>query len=219
MVRPGGPSRSRSGSEAKIDTIDRFERSLDIQISTIESVDEKAATLIRFIGILLGVVIAGLRLIWDDLPPVTWDAGAWLLPLAVGIVALFTSLAFAIMTYLSSNYIYGMRADVAEYFADRNDVEVDEYAEIVLHGYTEIIESNEPIVQSNGRRLKKSLVSLLLGLIALTVSGVFVTLELDGAAEYILLFFSSILAWSVAVYLLDEEFKQSTEEIPSDERI
>lgn len=203
----------------RVDAIDRFERNLDVQVQTLENIDDKASSLIRFLGVLLGVMLAAVRVLPSDgAETLTWVSGTWVLPLAVGVVSLFTSLGLSIVAYLSSEFRYGLRADVAEWMADQDDLTRETYTEIVLRGYRDVLEQNEPIVQANAARFRDSLVALLLGLVALAVSTFFYLVDLGAPAEYLLLLAAAVLGWGLARYIRDQEYLRPDEQSRTDDR-
>jgi hypothetical protein len=178
-----------SGDEwsPKQDAIDRFERMVDVQVQTLNEIDTKAAELMRLLAVLLGVVLTGLSLIPEfKTLALEVDSVPLVVAAAIGVGGLLSSLGFAIITYLSSRFGYGVSPGVAEYVAN-NDVPGDEYAGIMLRGYADIIPENREVVQANSRRFRNALTALLVALASLVLAVLYVVADIGLAAEVVLL--------------------------------
>jgi len=176
--KPGGEWSPRQ------DAMDRFERMVDVQVRTLDGIDTKAAELMRLLAVLLGVVLTGISLLSEfENVTVTVDSVPLVVSVAVGVGGLLSSLGFAIITYLSSRFGYGVGPGVAEYVAN-NDVGREEYAGIMLRGYADIISENREVVRANSRRFRTSLTALLIALASLALSVLYVVTDLGTVAEF-----------------------------------
>lgn len=190
----------------KLEAVERFERMVDVQIETLNGIDDKAEYLTRFVGILLGVVLTGLSLI-PKFDGVSLTAGSlpMLVSVFVGVVALLSTLGFAIITYLSSRFKYGISPSVANYFAEV-DVTEEEYTELLLRGYADIIPRNQRVVRVNSRRFRNALASLLAGLGCLSQATFFLVVEMAIYAKYIVLTSGFVVLSYILHYVLSEDY-------------
>lgn len=190
----------------KVEAVERFERMIDVQIETLNGIDDKAEYLTRFVGVLIGVVLTGLSLIPEfDGVALDTDSLPMLVSIFVGIVALLSTLGFSIITYLSSKFEYGVSASVAEHFAS-SDLTEDEYAELMLRGYADIIPKNREVVRVNSRRFRNALTSLLVGLGCLSQATLFVVVDLPIRVRYAILVSGFLVLGYVLRYILGEEY-------------
>lgn len=193
-------------SSPKGKAVERFEKMVNVQIETLNGIDEKAEYLTRFVGILLGVVLTGLSLIPKfDGVTLTANSLPMLISIFVGIFALLATLGFSIITYLSSKFEYGISSDVAEYFAD-TDVTEDEYAELLPRGYADIIPKNREVVRVNSRRFRNALASLLAGLGCLSQAAFFLVVEIPTYGKYVVLVLGFGILGLVLRYVLTEDY-------------
>lgn len=193
---------------------------IDIQVRTLEEIDSKAARLIGFLGVLLGLLVTVGRIV-----PATEHAGqlvdltsvAGLIVLGVGVFSLLLSLVYATITYLSSEFEYGLDAAIAHDFATIDTIPTEVYYFVVLRCYAEAITANEPIVAQNARRFRYALSSLVGGIIALSLSAGYYVIGLPPRIEAITLVLAAIPVGSLCLYIRDEgyltpESVRSTEE-------
>lgn len=204
-------------SSPKIEAVERFERMIDVQIETLHGIDDKAEYLTRFVGVLLGVVLTGLSLIPKfDGVSLTVESFPMLVSGFGSVLALLCTLGFSIVTYLGSEFKYGVRSDVAEYFAD-TDVTEDEYAELLLRGYADTIPKNETVVRVNSRRFRNALASLLAGLGYLSLATFFLVIELPTYGKYLALFVATFALGRILTYVLSEEYLTLDRELDDNE--
>lgn len=171
----------------KQDAIDRFERMVDVQVQTLNDIDTKAAELMRLLAVLLGVVLTGVSLIPEfKALTLTVDSAPLVVSAVVGVGGLLLSLGFAIITYLSSRFDYGVSPGVAEYVAN-NEVTGEEYAGIMLRGYADIIPDNRDVVRANSRRFRNALTALLVALASLALAVLYIVGEFTLATELVVL--------------------------------
>lgn len=193
-------------SSPKIEAVERFERMIDIQIETLNGIDDKAEYLTRFVGVLLGIVLTGLSLVpkFDGVSP-TVESFPMLASVFGSVLAFLSTLGFSIITYLGSKFRYGVSASIAEYFADA-DITEEEYTELLLRGYADTIPKNERVVRVNSRRFRNALASLLVGLGCLSLATFFLVVELPVFWEYVTLLVASLALGQILKYVLGEEY-------------
>lgn len=206
--------RRENEEKPKQDAIDRFERMMDIQVSTLEEIDSKAARLISFVGVLLGAIATVSRLLpAENLSFIDSSSYAGAIALLVGIFGLLLTLVYATITYLSSEFKYGLEANVAEVFANVETLPPEEYKNIVLRGYADTIKMNEPVVKANARRFRYALAALVGSLFSLVFSAVFYVIDLADTTELTALLFGSIVVGSLCIYIRDEGYLVPDDEI------
>lgn len=188
---------------------------LDIQISTLEGIDAKAARLISFVGVLLGVIATAARVV----PTIAANgdriddgsiAGA--LALVVGVVGLLVSLVYATITYLSTKFDYGLSADVADALAREDEVHRQTYRTVVLRAYADSIRENRPVIDRNARRFRYALAALVGALFSLMFSAGYYLIRLPETVELLSLFFGAVLVGSLCLYIRDEAYLATDEE-------
>lgn len=177
---------TQTNASEKLDALDRYERMIDVQIQTLNDIDNKAEYLTRYLAILIALLFTGVSFVLDI---GVADGFVSELPLfatlVLGLLALTVSVVFSIITYLSSVFQYGPRREFAEDIAD-HDIGEKLYAEIMLRTYSDAIYQNKRVVRQNSARFKYALTGLLNGVLFL------------GAAA-LLLFAPDGLAWVVLV--------------------
>jgi len=192
--------------DSELDLLKRYEQMIETQIETINGIDNKAANTGRLIGVLSGLLLtaASIAVSTSAIEFTEATVGAFLM-LGIGVAALFASLVFAIITYLSSKFVYGPPAGLGEYMADYR-VDSQEYRDALLRGYSTGISANRRVVDENSKRFKRCLTALLVALLFLFGSGILLVLPenhiLDGAV--ILVF--TITALLLARYIVREEY-------------
>lgn len=151
------------------DLLDRYDRIVQTQTETLHGIDEKAATTMRLVSILLGLLLAGAAVVTDiyhafsvEGSPVT---AGWI---GAGLLALLVSLSYSLVTYVSSRLLHGPREELGTVLADY-DVTESDYAAHMLRGYSDAIRYNRSVLQKNSQRFRRSLQSLLVGMVALSV--------------------------------------------------
>jgi len=164
-----------SGTESSLqDAANRFERTLDYQIQIINDIDNKAEHVTRLIGLLIGALLSVLAVavrINDGSVPVPSPPVYY--SFMVGVVLLLLAMAFSIVTYLSSKFKIGLHYRPAQLLS-QPDYHVDESTHIrrVIGTYGFNLERNKEVIEVNARRFRYSLVSLLDGVVFLSISGI-----------------------------------------------
>lgn len=189
-----------------IDLINRYERMIETQIQTLESIDDKSATTFRFVAVVLGVILTGASIL---LEPGDSSLAIRTLPttvvLLIGVLGLLISIGYAIITYLSSNSKYGpksgMGTDLARYRISSND-----YKNILLKNHAQSISDNRQVVRRNARRFRNSLASLFIGLVALSLGSIFLLVPVPGWLEYGLLLIVAAVGYEIYRYIVGEAY-------------
>lgn len=187
------------------DLLDRYDDMVATQVETINEIDEKAATTMRVIAILLGVILSGLtilvnaRIITEILrSPV---ALIWLI---TGLFFLLFSLAWAIYTYLSSRFLYGPGISWGHVLAN-DRVPPENYADTLLIGYSQALSTNREVVDVNSRRFRNSLIALLHGMTATSTAFALFLLPIPQAWGLVISVGIVIAGIGVTDYLIAEE--------------
>lgn len=207
---------SRGGTtEPRQDAIDRFERMLDVQVSTLDGIDTKAARLISFVGVLLGVIATAARVV----PSVGSNGGfihhgsiAGAFALVVGVIGLLASLVYATVTYLSTKFDYGLSANIADALAGEDEVHRRTYRTVVLRAYADSIRENKPVVDQNARRFRYALAALVGALFSFMFSAGYYLIRLPEPVELLTAFGGAIFVGSLCLYIRDEAYLTTAEE-------
>lgn len=179
---------------------------VDIQVQTLNEIDEKAAKTARLIAVLLGLTLTGASLV-PQLTPLSFDtsSGVLVASLGIGLGSLLLSLGFAVVTYLSSRFLYGP-TEYLGWFLSEYSVPRPAYRHQLLGGYHTAIQANKYVVRVNSRRFRNSLTALLVGLLYLSLGTVHAVLDPQPVVAYASLAASTAAAVLVAVYLVREEY-------------
>jgi hypothetical protein len=139
------------------DLLDRYERMVQTQVETVDGIDDKAATTMRVVAVLLGVLLSlltffvdgrGIEITATTIVPVLW--------VAIGVVCLLGSLGGCLYTYLSSRTLFGPKAELGEVLA-ANRVTLDGYRSHSFGGYATAIRRNREVIRTNSRRFRNAL--------------------------------------------------------------
>lgn len=192
--------------DTELDLLRRYEQMIETQIETINGIDDKAANTGRLIGVLSGLLLtaASIAVSTNAIAFTEATVGAFLM-LGIGIVALFTSLVFAIITYLSSKFVYGPPAGLGEHMADYR-VNSQEYRDALLRGYSTGISANRRVVDENSRRFKWCLTALLVALLFLFGSGILLVLPENHLPDGAVILGFTIIALLLVWYIVREEY-------------
>lgn len=205
-------------SNARIDAANRLERHLDEQLTSIQRIDDKAEHITRLLGVLLGLVFTALSVVSQFAPQPATDGpksvvsfqsvtvpteSAFLL----GVVFLLISLFGSVITYLSSVVRRGLHPNVG-HLLSRDDYETttEEHVRRVLGTYGYNIEENHEVLMTNARRLRITLLFLMLGISYLSASGIMFLDILPVGNRWHLLAVTSVLAVLLAWYVLTGKF-------------
>ncbi len=179
-----------------VDALDRYERTLDAQLALLGDIDDKAANVVRYTPLLVGVIFTALSLASHS--TMVSLSGVGVLSRAaflVGLAGFVTAICAATVTYTSSVKDYGPDAEYG-YTVARGDVNSPIYERVLLVGYASAVSKNRDVINANARRFRWAIVGLLVGVLysslagALTVLGgsrwvtVGVTLVVTLAATY-----------------------------------
>lgn len=205
------------GFDAELDAIDRYERMVEKQVRTIESIDDKAAAVARLVGVLFGLVLTGLSVATN-----TDGIGLRLLSIpllvstAFGFGGLFLSMLFAVFTYLSSAFDTGPSRQLGLALVGY-DVDDAKYKAAVLRSYHDALASNERVIAVNARRFQLALTSLLCGLLFVSVTLAALVPGVGRRVEYVLVAGVAVAAAVLARHVIREEYLTLEREVPHDE--
>lgn len=163
--------------DATVDSLDRYERTIDAQLELITAIDKKAANVVRYTSLLVGAVFTALSVVSRSTALSLGDVR--ILPrltFYVGVVALVLAICVAIVTYVSSVREYGPDPSYGHAVAG-GVVERPEYENVLLTGYADAVRDNREVIDANARRFRWSLAALLVGIVYSVLAGVLVTLS------------------------------------------
>lgn len=170
--------------DIELDLLGRYQWMVDTQIDTLRGIDEKAATILRIEAILLGILITAFSIVVESGSP-DLESGMGFLWLFVGFVAFVLSMDFAIVTYLSSRFLYGPTRDLGSELAS-HAIPEDDYRDFLLAGYSEALRKNRRALRRNSRRFRITLELLITGIVALFVAASLFALDLSVRLEVLI---------------------------------
>lgn len=192
--------------DATLDSLDRYERTIDAQLDLITAIDEKAANVVRYTTLLVGAIFTALSVVSRSsvlslheirvLPRLTFY---------VGVVALVVAISVAIVTYVSSVREYGPDPSYG-YAVAEGLVETPQYEDVLLTGYADAVRDNGTVIDTNARRFRWALIALLVGIVYSVLSGVLVTLEQTISVKVSLIAVTTMGVASVAYRIYEEGF-------------
>ncbi|WP_135852325.1 hypothetical protein [Halorussus salinus] len=182
---------------------------LDVQVSTLNGIDDKSARLISFVGVLLGVIATVARIVprmadGDSFIDSGTVAGG--VALVVGVAGLLVALVYATITYLSTQFDYGLSADVADALAREDEVRPETYRTIVLRAYADSIRENKPIISRNAKRFRYALAALVGALFSLMFSVGYYLVRLPDSVELLTLACGATVVGFLCIYIRDEAY-------------
>lgn len=160
-----------------VDALDRYERTLDAQLALIGDIDDKAANVVRYTPLLVGVIFTALSLASRS-ALLSLDA-VGLLPRAaflVGLTGFVSAICAAAVTYTSSVKDYGPEAEYG-YSVASGDVTSPVYERVLLVGYASSVSNNQDVIDANAKRFRWALVGLLVGVMYSALAGALVVLD------------------------------------------
>ena len=190
--------------DVELDLLERYQWMVDTQIDTLDGIDDKAATVLRIEAILLGVLITGFSIVVAPRAP-NLESGFGFSWLIIGFASLVLSMGYAILSYLSSRFLYGPTRDLGFELA-KHSIPENDYRNFLLAGYSEALRRNETAVRRNSRRFRNTLELLLVGIVALFVSAALFTLDLSPGSEVVLTGFVSLAIVLVVRYVHREDY-------------
>ena len=184
-----------------IDSLDRFEREIDIQIEALNSIDDKAQYTARLIGLFLGLVLTVISLA-PRFTGVTLRASSpTLIAFGVGLAGLVAAIVGAVITYLSSRFKTGLDPVVAEGLATYSVSPLD-YKELLLRAYARALEQNKEVLDVNATRFRMTLSAFLVGIVFLALSFFLFVIAVSTVAKGVLLVLTGLVMFGILVYIL-----------------
>lgn len=191
--------------DQEIDLLQRYESILQTQVETINGIDDKAIQTARLIGVLGGLVMTGTSLaVSTGVLEVSTETAIGIIALGAGSVALFVSLVFAIITYLSTRFEYGPTSQLG-YEMAQYQIKEQDYRDMMLRGYSTAIQKNRKVVDANSDRFKHCLASLSVAIIFLFAAGPALLSPLY-SVDLVICGLAIVLAAVVGYYILQEHY-------------
>lgn len=203
--------------DSEIDLLHRYEQMIQTQVETLNGIDDKAAYAARLVGILAGLVLTTVSLIatTEGFSIGVSNGGALVLA-ALAIIALFVSLVYAIITYLSSKFEYGPSAGIGDYMSQAQ-VPEQEYKDVLLRGYSKAIRANRRVVVTNARRFERCLASFASGLLFFFGVGVVLVLPDESWIDIVVVFSFVTIVLVFSRYIIREEYLTLDRQLPTDD--
>jgi hypothetical protein len=192
--------------DERIDSLDRFERTLDIQIDLINEIDDKASNIVRYTVVLIGAIFAGLSVIPQSGVVSLGDVGP--LPTIlffIGFISLVVAICSSIITYLSSVQHYGPDPAYGRNVANR-DITSPDYEAVLLNGYADAVEANRRVIDINARRFRWSLGALFAGIVYAALAGGIVAINTASWVELVIAAIVTMITIPILYKIYKEEF-------------
>lgn len=188
------------------DLLNRYERMVQTQVETVNGIDDKAATTMRIVAVLLGVLLSLLTLFVDEggigitdstIIPILW--------VATGVICLLGSLGGCLYTYLSSRTLFGPNAELGDVLST-NRVSLEDYRNHLLGGYATAIRTNREVIRTNSRRFRNTLLLMIYGLVGVSIGlGLFI-IDLSWVMDSILSIGVVVVVGCFSVHILQERY-------------
>lgn len=162
--------------EPETHLITRYEEMVDIQIQTIDGIDEKAAQTGQLIALLAGLILTATSIVaTTDVLSVQDVNGMAIAMFGLGGLSLFLAFLAAIIAYLSSKFRYGPPSGIGPFVATAA-VDKEDYLEALLVGYSKAIADNKRVIERNADRFRWCLLFLTISLLYLFGSSILLAL-------------------------------------------
>lgn len=194
--------------EAYIDAANRLETSMDRQLSIINGIDDKAEHVTRLVAILLGLIftIVSLAFRTGQITATTYSTPLTL-SFMLGIFFLLLTMAFAIITYLSSTYRIGLHPNVGTYLSNSTiTISYSQHIQRVLGSYGTMIQQNRAVIETNSNRFRLTLTFLLTGTIYLSTTGTIYVGSFGFGWQLMSLLIGTLFAMVAGWYILTGQY-------------
>lgn len=192
--------------DERIDSLDRFERTIDIQIDLINEIDNKASNVVRYTVVLIGGIFAGISVIPQSGAVSLGDiATIPQIMFFVGITSLVVAICASIITYLSSVQYYGPDPAYGRNVANQ-DIMSPNYEKLLLNGYSSAVEANRRVIDTNARRFRWSLGALFVGIVYTALAGGIVAINAANWAELVVAVVITMVTIPTLYKIYKEEF-------------
>jgi uncharacterized membrane protein YhfC len=188
-----------------VDSLDRFERELDIQIDTLDSIDDKAQQTARIIAVLLGLVLTAIPLTIRFIGPRFAGSLSNTLSFGLGIAGLIAALIGAIITYLSSRFDAGLDPAVADGLATY-DVSPEQYRVLVLGAFASALEKNREVIRANAFRFRLALTALIVGIVYLAGAAFSLGIEATNIGGWAVFVVATTIAAGTVIYIVSGRY-------------
>jgi hypothetical protein len=170
------------------------------------------------LGVLLGLIFTALSVVSQFSDPTTGGDAAPILNLDAvavptevaflfGVVLLLFSLFSSVITYLSSVVRRGLHPNVGHLLSRADyETDIDEHVRRVLGTYGYNIQENHEVVMTIARRLRLTLLLLMLGVFYISVSGVMFLGIVPFGNRWVLLTATSLVALGLSAYVVSGRF-------------
>lgn len=215
-----GDSSSDKKRESHLHLSEKYDRMVESQLSALSDVDKNAWRAARLIGILLGILLTGLSVVSQGENTGLSSSPEFLFFIAIGIVLLLCSLAFAAISILNVEVGYGPGTHISDGLTN-GEVSPESYPAIVSKNLAKNIDKNNRVLTSKADKLRYTYNFLIVGLIALSTGIGFLIVSLDKIAILIISGLSLIMMVGISYYILckkyDNEAKNDNESEYDDE--
>lgn len=204
MTRPN----RQEDTKTKAHLVERYEEMIDVQIHTIDGIDEKAAQASRLITLLAGLILTVTSvLVTTEAFQITAATVIGYSMIGLGSVSLFVALVAAIITYLSSKFLYGPKAVLGRSLINADSsVGSEEYMELLLRGYSTAITTNKRVIERNADRFRWSLLFLLVSLFYLFGGGWLLVLPGGTVTDILVFGLVTLAALLASRYIYRKEY-------------
>jgi uncharacterized membrane protein (DUF485 family) len=164
-----------------IDSLDRFERIIDVQLSLIDALDETAVNVVWYTMLLVGAVFTALSVVSRSDALALNEVGVVpRVAFFVGVAGLVVAASMAVVTFVvtsvSSRRTYGPHPSWGDAVAEKT-VRSPQYERLLLAGYAFAVRRNRQTVAVYVQQLHWTLGALFVGLIYSSLAGVLLVFD------------------------------------------
>lgn len=188
--------------DPRVDLLDRYEGMTKTQVERIGQIDRKAVSTARIVSVIGGVILTGVSVAGGQ--SVTVESVPSGVAITIGVLGLFASLCFSVITYLSSKFAYGPGPEFGRVMSEQNVTDTN-YQKVLLSGYAQAIANNKKVVEKNSGRFRYSLTSLLIALVFIFTAVLIRVLGIrSGVLSWLSLIVACVLAGVTAWFVLEK---------------
>lgn len=196
------------------DAIDRFQRTIDVQLQLLDGIDNKAQRVSQYTVILVGVIFTAVSLI-PETNALSFEHASTAIVFAFlgGITGLIVAIGWSIITYISSVQEYGPDRGFGYDVAD-GTLDPPLYREALLVSYSDAVARNRLVIDTNAQRFKNALAALMAGIVYVSAAGAMLLIPGGFPIDLIVLVGVTVPTYVVVEKIYREAFLVLQRELP-----
>lgn len=196
------------------DAIDRFQRTIDVQLQLLNGIDNKAQRVSQYTVILVGVIFTAVSLI-PETNVLSFEHASTAIVLAFlgGITGLIVAIGWSIITYISSVQEYGPDRGFGYDVAD-GTLDPPLYREALLVSYSDAVARNRLVIDTSAQRFKNALAALMAGIVYVSSAGAMLLIPGGFPIDLLVLVGVTVPTYVVVEKIYREAFLVLQRELP-----